>query len=95
MNTDNKMSIEDLKNFCYFLSKSKLWTQKKYNQHNMLKFDPITLTDWKNRTVRSLSIEFVASGCEGTSIAMHENTILPSYIPMCDGNPDLMIYIAP
>jgi hypothetical protein len=30
MNTDNKMSIEDIKGFCYFLPKSKWeWTPKK------------------------------------------------------------------
>ena len=60
----------------------------------MLKFDPITLTDWKTRNIRSISLEFIASGCEGTSIAIHESTILPSYIPIANGSLDIVVYIA-
>jgi Fe-S cluster assembly iron-binding protein IscA len=48
----------------------------------MLKFDPITLADWKSRNIHTISIEFVASGCEGTSIVIHEDTVLPGYTPM-------------
>ena len=69
--------------------------RKNHNQKNhMLKFDPITLADWKTRDIRSISLEFIASGCEGTSIAIHECTILPSYIPIPNGSLDIVVYIA-
>jgi Fe-S cluster assembly iron-binding protein IscA len=46
----------------------------------MLKFDPITLADWQTRHIDTISIEFVVSGCEGTSIVIHEDTVLPGYM---------------
>ncbi len=60
----------------------------------MLKFDPITLADWQSRNIRSISLEFIPSGCEGTSIAIHENTILPSYVPIANSSLDIVVYIA-
>ena len=46
----------------------------------MLQFDPKTYHDWKNRDIKNISIELIASGCEGTSIKIHENIILDWYI---------------
>ncbi len=67
---------------------------KENNQNHMLKFDPITISDWQSRNIRSISLEFIASGCEGTSIQVHENIILPSYIPIPNGSIDIVVYIA-
>ena len=61
----------------------------------MLKFDPITLADWKNRNIKTISIEFIASGCEGTSIAIHESTILTSYVLIPNGSSDIIVYAFP
>ena len=61
----------------------------------MLKFDPITLTDWQSRNIRSISLEFITSGCEGTSIVIHESTILTSYIPIPNGSLDVVVYMLP
>ncbi len=51
----------------------------------MLKFDPQTTTDWQTRNIENISIEFISSGCEGTSIKIHENMILDSYLSLDTG----------
>lgn len=58
----------------------------------MLKFDPQTILDWKDRNIKNISIEFIASGCEGTSIKIHENTILDNYSKQ-DIGIDCIIYV--
>ncbi|MBC7498526.1 hypothetical protein H7170_02670 [Candidatus Gracilibacteria bacterium] len=60
----------------------------------MLKFDPITLADWQSRHIGSISIEFIPSGCEGTSIAIHENMILPGYVTLPNSS-DILTYTLP
>ena len=45
----------------------------------MLKFDPQTLQSWKEKNIEFISIEFIPSGCEWTSIKIHENIILEEY----------------
>lgn len=52
----------------------------------MLKFDPLTIQDWKTRNIEDVSIEFIASGCEGTSIKIHESVILDGYAPLDIGS---------
>ncbi len=51
----------------------------KKNNLNMIKFDPRTILDWKTRNIESISIEFIPTGCEGTSISIHENIILNNF----------------
>lgn len=45
----------------------------------MLKFDPQTILDWKTRNIEHISIEFAQTGCEGTSIWIHENIVMHNY----------------
>ena len=45
----------------------------------MLKFNPQTYTDWKDRNITTVSIELIPLGCEGTSLKIHENTVLENY----------------
>lgn len=42
----------------------------------MITFDPQTYLDWNIRNITRVSLEFISSGCEGTSIKIHEDTIL-------------------
>lgn len=42
----------------------------------MLQFDPQSYIKWKDNAIDFLSIEFISSGCEGTSLRIHENNIL-------------------
>ena len=46
----------------------------------MLTFDPQTYSSWKTEDIKNISIEFVSSGCEGTTIQIHKNTILTDYV---------------
>ncbi|MBX9808939.1 hypothetical protein K2X92_00935 [Candidatus Gracilibacteria bacterium] len=51
----------------------------------MLKFDPQTYTTWKEKGVGNISIEFISSGCEGTSIKISENTITDGFSLLNNG----------
>lgn len=59
----------------------------------MTLFDPKTYLDWEKRNISRISIEFISSGCEGTSIKIHENTLLNWYIPFDWENKKIVIYI--
>lgn len=55
-------------------------------------FDPKTYLDWEKRNITKISIEFISSGCEGTSIKIHENVILDWYIPYHIDERGIIIY---
>lgn len=59
----------------------------------MLKFDPQTYSSWESRNIENISIEFISSWCEGTSIVIHENNILENYIPLQTIGTTTNIYI--
>ncbi len=61
----------------------------------MLKFDPQTYLSWQSRNIENISIEFISSGCEGTSIKIHENTILDGYTPLSITDIHATLYIDP
>lgn len=61
----------------------------------MLKFDPQTYLTWKQAGIHHISIEFIASGCEWTSIKIHENTKLNEYIEITWTHQDIQIFAHP
>lgn len=61
----------------------------------MLKFDPQTYLSWKQAGINRISIEFISSGCEWTSIRIHENTTLNEYNEMMGVNQDIQVFVHP
>lgn len=58
----------------------------------MLTFDPKTYLDWKNRNIKTISIEFINSGCEGTSIRIIEDRIESGYQEIPNQDPIIITY---
>ncbi len=58
----------------------------------MITFDPQTYLDWNEKAITRVSIEFISSGCEGTSIKIHEDIILDWYIPFDIHNSSVTLY---
>lgn len=61
----------------------------------MLQFDPQSYINWKDTAIDFLSIEFISSGCEGTSLRIYENNILEGYISIQNKEASLQVYCAP
>ena len=58
----------------------------------MLQFDPETCRNWQQTNITRVSIEFASTGCEGTSVKVHEDVILDGYKLVCHINAGTAIY---
>lgn len=61
----------------------------------MLQFDPPSYLNWKEKNIDTISIEFISSGCEGTSLRIYENNILEGYISIQNKETSLQVYCTP
>ncbi len=58
----------------------------------MLTFDPKTYLDWKDRNIKTVSIEFINSGCAGTSIRIIEDKIKSGFGEISNHDSSVNIY---
>lgn len=65
-----------------------------YQRINMFKIVTPVLESWKQNAVMSISIELASRGCEGNSLVIHENTLLPTYVKIAtDDSYGIDVYV--